>query len=531
MLDAGQIQGNIIPGFSKPHMELLALDLGPVSRAKELLAALASQVTTLAEAMRTRELIRAAESQRLDLKRRAARGEIANTSHALRSATPDIDDVWLNLAFSRAALSKLLPEPRTAESLESMESMESFDEAFQLGMATRSASLSDPTDPASDGYPKNWVIGGRGEPDVFVICAADDRVRLDAFVTELIARVRDHGFRLVYQEAGNKLDAVGSEHFGFQDGISQPGVRGRYGPAATDLVTPRLTKSPRYGLPGQYLIWPGEFVFGYPRQTSDPLLPGPVDVSGPSWLRNGSFLAFRRLRQDVAGFRSFVEDAARRLGPHGIDAQRLASLIVGRWPSGAPISRVPAADVPELGHDRLRNNYFEFDVDAGPLEPAGDGDAVGPYPIAPADPAGLTCPMFAHIRKLNPRGGPNDAGGFIAAHTRRILRRGLPYGPAFELDPAADRGLLFLSYQASLTDQFEFLHRRWMNSHLNPHGGAGHDLLVGQNGQPGQGRVRHARLASANGLTLTTGHDFVVPTGGGYFFAPSVSMIRELLAR
>src|SRR5687768_6130950 len=212
MLDADQIQGNIIPGFAKPHMELLALDIGPVSRAKELLGALASQVTTLADAMRTRERMRAAESQRLELKRRAARGEIANTADAIRSATPDIDDVWFNLAFSRAALGKLLPEP-----------LESFEEAFQLGMATRSASLGDPTDPASAGYHKNWIVGGRGEPDVFIICAADDRVRLDAFVTELVARVRDHGFALVYREAGNKLDAIGSEHFGFQDGISQPG--------------------------------------------------------------------------------------------------------------------------------------------------------------------------------------------------------------------------------------------------------------------------------------------------------------------
>ena len=45
------------------------------------------------------------------------------------------------------------------------------------------------------------------------------------------------------------------EHFGFQDGISQPGIRG--------LTRPLR---PNQGLPGQDLIWPGEFIYGYPGQ-------------------------------------------------------------------------------------------------------------------------------------------------------------------------------------------------------------------------------------------------------------------------
>ena len=121
---------------------------------------------------------------------------------------------------------------------------------------------------------------------------------------------------------------------------------------------------------------------------------------------------------------------------------------------------------------------------------------------------------------------------------RRILRRGLPFGKMLSKDPETDdRGLLFVSYQASIERQFEFLNNRWMGSPVNPRSPGGHDLLVGQNGQPGENRIRRCMLFGAphiGGEVVPTAeivaeHDFVIPTGGGYFFSPSISALRETL--
>ena len=45
----------------------------------------------------------------------------------------------------------------------------------------------------------------------------------------------------------------------FMDGISQPGIPGLTRPS-------RPGAAPGQGLPGQDLVWPGEFVLGYPGQ-------------------------------------------------------------------------------------------------------------------------------------------------------------------------------------------------------------------------------------------------------------------------
>src|SRR5437016_6295213 len=78
------------------------------------------------------------------------------------------------------------------------------------------------------GNPANWVIGGPGdEADVVVIVAADDPDDL----ADEIARITGSltGATLIFQQDGATLpDPLrGHEQFGFLDGVSQPGVRGR----------------------------------------------------------------------------------------------------------------------------------------------------------------------------------------------------------------------------------------------------------------------------------------------------------------
>ena len=58
----------------------------------------------------------------------------------------------------------------------------------------------------------------------------------------------------------------------------------------------------RFAGPGRPLVWPGHFLFEYLRQMRDQ--PEELLLSseppGPSWAKNGSFLVYRRLAQDVA---------------------------------------------------------------------------------------------------------------------------------------------------------------------------------------------------------------------------------------
>ena len=128
-----------------------------------------------------------------------------------------------------------------------------------------------------------------------------------------------------------------------------------------------------------------------------------------------------------------------------------------------------------------------------------------------SNPAGA-CPAYAHARKVNPR----DA----ARPTPPLFRRGLLFGTQLpagaEDDGKQERGLHFLCYQSSIEEQFEVV-TRWMNESSPPGASDGVDALVG-------------RSANGGPRTFPSFHlpDFVVPTGGEYFFAPSLSGLRAL---
>jgi Dyp-type peroxidase family len=529
-LDGDEIQGNVVPGFMKPYMAVVALTIGDIARAKGWLAKVSPRITTLAEAMQSRAKVR------------AHRGLGPERLNQFGEVPPGMRDVWLNIALSSGGLSKLLSGGAHAGDLGLF-----TDQGFQRGLAARSSLLGDPTDPSAEGNPANWIFGGPGrEAEVLVILAADCAKDGARMLAQVCAEAVASGLTVLYEESGHKLDTIGSEHFGFQDGISQPGVRGRLHGLPGDFITPRtidpstLPDAWLYGLPGQYLVWPGEFVFGYPRSGADPLVPGQVNLPGPAWSKNGSYLVFRRFRQDVASFRAFLAESAERLagqpGFEGVTPNWVGARLVGRWPSGAPVARVPDEDYAELGVDRLANNNFGFAADAveDPLVP---GLKAGQWPDAKADPVGLTCPMAAHIRKVNAREAANDLGGRRASFSRRILRRSQSFGPVLGEQPGHDpvngnRGLLFACYQASIEDQFEFLNNGWAGSSKRPRSPSGFDMVIGQNGTPGAGRERSCTVFGRKAVpaTLVTMNDFVVPTGGGYFFSPSISALKEVLA-
>ncbi|MEI6950111.1 Dyp-type peroxidase [Paraflavisolibacter sp. H34] len=510
------IQGNIIPGFNKDHQTFLFFSIGDPKKGKVFLKWIVPFLASMEEVLAFRRLFRA-----LKLK--------------VGEPITMLCSTWINIAFSHRAIALL----------ESAKEADAFgDQSFRQGLAQRSALLGDPTDPAHKGHPSHWVVGGpHNEADIVVIVASDSPALLEETVDVVLKKAEGAGLQLICHQRGDTLPGNfrGHEHFGFKDGVSQPGIRGKLSTAPGDYITPRYfsPKDPRrlfFAKPGQLLAWPGQFLLGEQRQGTDHLY-HPVPPAGdfPKWAARGSYLVVRRLQQDVPAFWNFVFLTATHAG---LSPDKVAAMLIGRWPSGAPILRSPEADAPALGADTFANNHFLFDDPARPADlhavPGYPGDA---FPQGMGDFLASVCPHFAHIRKVNPRDSATDLGKPQDNLARTILRRGIPYGPPVIgiKNPGKDllqqeRGLMFLSYAGSMEHQFEFLQRRWCNSPVQPNFG-GHDPIIGQNGGAA-GRERFIEFpAPAGPLRIRFHEEWVTPTGGGYFFAPAISAISKVLAR
>ena len=517
-----EIQGLAMPGFLKQYQHLIGVQFPPspvaLGRARSFVGRLAAEVST---ARRT-------------LEDRRAHRESCQSPNA-KKASFKSEEALFGLAISYPGLRRLTP---SADSFPS--------EAFRLGLAARSSLLGDPQDRHNEGNPAKWRIGGPGkELDLLIVLAGDTPDVVEDRTKSLSEQFKASGCEIPWDEKGAvRSDLPGREHFGFDDGVSQPGIRGRASAKEDDFITQRciarecVPESWLFGRPGQNLVWPGEFILGYARSSPDPLVPGPIASAIPDWTINGAFLVFRRLRQNVSLFWNTVKALADKLrnqpGFSKMDTEQLAAKLVGRWPGGAPVNRV-LYDDETLGNDKNANNNFRFDSDTVALPVPGYEDK---FPKATADPAGITCPWAAHIRKVHPRDSGTDMGGRDSAYTRRILRVGIPFGDpvkdkyATEGENAlAERGLLFQSIQASIENQFEFLSARWMNDASRPKLPGGHDIFIGQNPDPMEKRIRRCSIFG-EGLAqaeINTDAQWVTPTGGGYFFVPSISAISQVL--
>lgn len=500
----GNIQGNIFGAFNKDHQMFLFLRFPDQETGRAWLAGIVDDVATAEEVIAFNNLFKAAKD------RRGKEGTVQAT--------------WMNVAFTFAGLQLL-----AGTDLD----LNGFPDDLTQGMASRADRIGD----LDESAPENWVLLPPGvEVHAILLLASDDPDDLAAEVTSRTAVLTAAGIDIVAQQEGKARTGTeivdgqeqnqnGHEHFGFDDGVSQPGVR-------DDRVTPPLDNAD-IGLPGQDRLWPGEFVLGYPRQATTPnadqatnTAPGPIAVNGPSWTADGSYLVFRRLRQDVEGFRNFVETQA---GIEGIPGSVMGAKLVGRYRSGCPLEIVDGepdnfdttagdpslADATLLDPDRI--NAFDY-ISENPLRTDEDGHRV---------------PRAGHIRKVYPRN--QQPPGEHNAERRRILRRGVAFGESFDPmapagSPAAgdatfpyDRGLLFLCYQRSINDQFEFLMNAWVNNRDFPETDDGIDLVIGQ-----RDAVRPFTLPGGAVSPFDAPKRWVITTGGGYFFQPSVIALRTL---
>ncbi len=407
--------------------------------------------------------------------------------------------------------------------------LRSFPEAFRDGMASprRVHILGD----SGRSAPAEWEVGGtrQGAMHAVLVLHAESEVALALLLEKERERITEAGG--VSEIPGTAQEGYrpknGKEPFGFRDGISQPRVAGFGGGDPSGLAT-------------------GEFLLGYPNhyqfvpagpvvpcgEDPDGLLPDdPNPHHGGAYRdlgRNGSYLVYRKLHQDVAGFwRLLLREAERLTGrPDPGYAVLLASKLVGRWPSGAPITLAPEADVPERG----QQNDFGY---------------------AGHDTAGQGCPLGAHIRRMNPRDhvppvGAESSKSISASH--RLLRRGRVYGaPLFDqaildspLDPsAADVPREPRGRRPAPRDPFpRRLREPGAPVRVRPADLGQQSALRRSRRQPGSaGRGgRPARcpfdLMTIPGepLRVRVGPlpHLVTVRGGGYFFLPSLAALRHL---
>jgi Dyp-type peroxidase family len=403
----------------------------------------------------------------------------------------------------------------------SRDEVATFSREFQEGMATehRKRVLGD-TGPAE---PEAWRWGGPKNAPVhamlFVYAATPERL------AELVdgERARAAGLGVALGEPlGTIMLEDDKEHFGFHDGIAQPRLEGM-ADAKADIPAGEVV----LGYPNAYGKLPSSPSVPETEAARRFLRPVPADPDAPGAPprrdlgRNGTYVVFRQLEQDVRAFWKWVDeraehDAARR--------KKLAARMVGRWPNGATLVQHP--DEEPATFDAAKGNDFMY---------------------SKRDPHGERCPIASHVRRSNPRDGmmPNAKESLLVADRHRLLRRGRAYGPplAPSFDPAdvlkaddpanGDRGLHFICFNSDIVRQFEFVQNTWINSMkfdglysepdpvVAPHADTAdpkHPEEVSTFTEP-RCPVRHREASIPR---------FVTMRGGAYLFMPGVSALRYL---
>ncbi|RKQ93038.1 Dyp-type peroxidase family [Solirubrobacter pauli] len=390
--------------------------------------------------------------------------------HVASAAGPAPGDASLSVAFTYAGLRAL----GVGE-----DSLASFAPEFREGMAARAAHLGD----RGDSAPEHWEAPlGTSAVHVALAVLARDEQHLD----ELRVRARRAheqlpGVEVVWRQDCYQLPNERTS-FGFKDGIGQPAIEGSGIPSTNPHEPP---------------IKAGEFVLGYPDESG-----GFAPMPTPELLgRNGTYMVFRKLRTRVAAYRQYLRAKARTRE----EEAALGAKIVGRWPSGAPLSLAPDRDDPALGQDDARNNAFGY------------GD----------DLRGFKCPAGAHARRANPRDAL-DGEGLVDVRLHRMIRRGTSYGPmlgAGELeDDGIERGIVFVFLGTRIDRQFEFVKTQWLNDGVFIGAPEERDPLTG----PNQGWERFTIPHRPIRRRLDALPPFVVTRGGEYCFVPGLRALHWL---
>jgi Dyp-type peroxidase family len=362
---------------------------------------------------------------------------------------------------------------------------ENYD-SFRAGAIAQAEVVGD----IGESSPSNWK-GGLGTSDAHILLSlfANDSKVLEEQSDKLRSLFQKEGAlkelscfdgAKLPDENGQPSDTV---HFGYNDGISQPIVEGfptKRGLAESGNFQP-IT-------PAHYFIL---------LNSGNYKIPEPPDLG-----LNGSFAAFRVLEQDVVGFDKFLQDQKDK-----IDPEKLAAKMCGRWRNGVPLDMSPDADqLPPPDEPITYEQFNDFDYSG--------------------DKQGYKCPIGSHIRRTYPRktkiiGDPE---------IRRLIRRGIPYGPPYNPNSTNDgieRGLLGLFICAGIESQFEFVMEEWVNK--GEFAGIylakdAKDPLLGVNdNNSGQLEIR---VKDQPPIKLQGFERFITTKGGAYCFLPSITALK-----
>lgn len=377
--------------------------------------------------------------------------------------------------------------------------------AFKEGMLKRRKLLNDPPakalEPEYRDRPHAMILIG-GKPDGDDSWESAEVEQTETAILNLMgdgaAVVKTEIGRAIFRNNGPDHQGEprfeGIEHFGYVDGRSQP------------LLLEEQIDRERHETDGVD-VWDPAFPL------SQVLVRDPGSAQDTAF---GSFFVFRKLEQDVAGFKALEAEMGEDPALGGL-GELMGAMLVGRFEDGTPVT------------------LFDTDSAAGPVRNNFNYDS---------DTDGLKCPFHAHIRKTNPRGDVKRTFGLddLSGDRKPIMaRRGMPYGRRDRVtDPQAMAGepvgLMFMSFQSNLADQFEFTQSSWANNEGFVNGGAGGfpstglDPVIGQRGPNAPVKFTHrTKWGDPTAPTKRISFDgFVTHRGGEYFFAPAKSTLSAL---
>jgi deferrochelatase/peroxidase EfeB len=476
VLNLADIQGFVVRGYRMPLVRHFSLSVGDAASARKLLGRLINgdesdvpQITT-------------AEDWHI--------GFEPGPADDVQAAPRRKPDYCLNVGITWPGMVALQIRDRVTDL-----SFKSF-RAFTEGAAERAKLVGD-TGPSA---PEHWVGEfGTGRDHVLITLHAMSPEAMKSYSERLSALFTEgNAFQEIYRADGMALMAMKDGqpvptmkvHFGYDDGISMTTIRG--GPE-------------RYTADHQEPCEPWLFVLQ--EKAENYFVPEPKALG-----LNGSFAVFKILMTDVVGFERFL-----RSNKDTIDPELLAAKMCGRWRNGVPLALSPDTNNPEGGIPREQLNNFEY-VNA-------DGSG---------DPKGLRCPVGAHIRRINPRGQPVPGQGHPGGsnNTHRLIRRGLPYGPAYDPKQPYDgieRGLLGYFINSNIENQYEFVLGEWANKsefagavRLPPQS---KDPMIGMQ-DPVSSVFVIPQADGAPAIKITGFSHFVTTRAAAYCFLPSITALQ-----
>ncbi len=372
------------------------------------------------------------------------------------------------------------------------------DPQFKLGMRQAGAGLHDPA-------PGTWDAGYDNEIDAMILVADADVHHARSVARGIVRSLESNNKQkavIMRVERGVGLrneKGEGIEHNNYVDGISQPAF------FADERLSPHDKWDPM----------------------ATPRLMLVKDANGKFANDSfGSYFVYRKLEQNVRGFKTREKDVAKTVfnlpadEAAWTDAQKDQAELIGAWAVGRFEDGTPVMlhDEPQRGPAGSENNPQENNFNY-----ADQGSE-------------SKCPFFAHIRKSGPR---TDGDGPDFNKPKRLVRRGIPFEDKPRIrnatgglsDDHADQptggvGLLFMCYVADIGNQFEFVQKQWINSPSFPQDGTGKDPLIGQ---PTGGQAYHWPKGYGDPYRVDAAFgDFITMKGGAYFFAPCLSTLTGL---